>query len=164
MKYKDVIWHFSSRLSKLRGTVSLQVFSSDREYFVRSLLPSFPQSLPEAFPVSLPLQMSPESKPARTSMLSGIEAETLGAALFASLPSLATEPLLYFKGDASLALRIRISSDLPACDDLPWECLCSGSGEPRRADRALDPGATGYPSGDRDAADPRTLSNYESQR
>lgn len=127
MQYQDLIWHFSSGSSISKGTVTLRAFSSDKEYFRGA-----GQGSPEAFPVTLPLQAESravESKPARTSVLSSDEAERLGTVLFRCLPPAAVEPLLEFVGDPNRALRIKISSDLPACDDLPWECLCSGPGQ-----------------------------------
>jgi hypothetical protein len=125
MEYQDLIWHFSSRSSGSRNKMTLQVFSSDEDYFrnVTAAQSAAPR-------VSLPFESeSPQSKSGRISTLTLFQAQTLGSALFKSLPDEATSPLLNFYGGPNRALRLKISSDLPACDDLPWECLCTAQGD-----------------------------------
>ena len=127
-KYRNLIWSFEFRpRSQASGQPQerLRVYSSEEEMFERG-------SLKEAFPISLPWDSLDMCKVSRRecarSRMSSYDLREAGRLLWDAIPTAAKLPIL--EANVDQPCRLKISSNSPKIDDLPWEWLSNGSGPP----------------------------------
>ena len=121
VRYRDQVWYLIYGGAGRDDAVRLQVFGSEQELYERG------DDAALGIPVALPLDPS-ASKLSRAewtrSRVPGAEWMTVGAQLWSALPPKIREPLL--EASPEEPCRVKIASNSPAIDDLPWEWLNDG--------------------------------------
>lgn len=128
--YQDLLWDFSQeafgRSGDVTREVTLRVFSSERELFESRGMGG------QAFPIVLPVERAAGSKEpgaeATGLPVSPHELAELGRKLWDAVPPEARSPLL--QGAPDQPVRLKIRSNSPAIDDLPWEWMSDGASGP----------------------------------
>lgn len=123
--YRDLLWDFTyDGLDRKRG-VKLRVFSSEEQ-----ILEARREWSP-TFSVFLPLEHSTATDPRPDSTRAAPNYDRLmhlGRALWDAIPPEAKSPLL--EATPEQPIRLKISGNTPAINDLPWEWLHDGAWEP----------------------------------
>ena len=126
ISYRELLWDFSYEGPLRKGGTKLRVFSTEQQMFETS-----GRSYP-VFPVSLPTDGSTDPNQPRSawtrSRVPQEFAADLGRRLWEAIPFEAKTPLLEATPDQPW--RLKISSNSPRIDDLPWEWLNDGSARP----------------------------------
>jgi hypothetical protein len=133
-RYADTIWHFSLGLtSKTRGGVTCSVFSSEDQFFQGGDPTNEKNRFERAFfslPSNLlPPQRSPQA-PWTKSRPPGHVAAALGKDLWNAMPDVARKSVLDVGARQGRPLRLKITTNTPTLEDLPWEWLSDGAGPP----------------------------------
>jgi hypothetical protein len=129
--YRDLLWDFTQEAFGRSGEVTLRVFSSEQELFESSGKGG------QAFSMYLPVERVAKSMEYQAESGHGLSSErlaSLGWKLWEALPPDARVPLEQAAPDQ--VVRLKISSNSPAIDDLPWEWLNDGPSRPPFALRA----------------------------
>jgi hypothetical protein len=124
--YRDLLWDFTQEPFGRSKEVTLRVFSSEQELFESRGKGG------QAFRVFLPIDKAAMSKGyAPESQGLPVDPDALaqmGRQLWEALPADATAPLEQSGPDQPV--RLKISSNSPGIDDLPWEWLSDGAAGP----------------------------------
>ncbi len=135
-EYRDLIWHFmclaqciDEKAPNDSGQVMLRVFSSEDKFF-RTEPPGLPDRPTQAFPIRLPLDRLKEMKVSRGEVTQSWQSSSvlmeMGRQLWEAIPDEAKQTL--HEASAELPCRLKISSDSPLIDNLPWEWLSDATG------------------------------------
>jgi hypothetical protein len=126
--YRDLLWDLTFQPAKADDAVSLLVFATEQELFAARAAAAEGQRL--TFPTHW--FHDPKRQAATKSRTSEVpsadDLRDVGRQLWEAIPLPAKQPLLEATPDQPC--RVKISSDVPALDDLPWEWLNDGMGPP----------------------------------
>jgi hypothetical protein len=123
--FQELLWDFVYEGAGREGSVQLRVFSTEQELF------KMRRDVSMATPVSLPMRRSDKQmsraewgrqRPPDWQLMD------LGRQLWEAIPDWAKEALL--RATADRPCRLKISSNSPVVNDLPWEWLNDGEGPP----------------------------------
>jgi hypothetical protein len=123
-RYRDLLWNFVYEASGDQSQVKLRLFANEAEMFENA-------AQVEERPVTLPWgslnSLKKSSDWTRERVPSSI-LQDVGRELWAALPDSARQPL--FEASSAQPCRLKISSNSPIINDLPWEWLNDGAGPP----------------------------------
>jgi len=123
-RYTSLLWDFTYDSSSQAGKVQLRVFSSEQEMFETR------GQLAPGMPVDLPINSGNQNMNRSSWSTSNVGSQAssdmgmLGWQLWQAIPPEARQPLLDANG--SKPCWLKISSNSPVIDDLPWEWLNDG--------------------------------------
>lgn len=134
IKYLDLLWDFAlegggrgeSNMKEAQAPARLQVFTSEQELFES-------RGKAEPYPVALPMDWARHASRMRSKLGEGAPLPPGlllegGFLLWQVLPAEARQPLE--QATREQPVRLKISSNSPTVDDLPWEWLNDGSRPP----------------------------------
>jgi hypothetical protein len=130
-RYAEALWQFSLKLSsKMRGAVACSVFPSEEALFAAEANQS--DTAPSMFwlPSELVSTQRSSSAPWTRERPSTADALHLGQQLWNAIPDAAKQTLVDAGAQPHRPRRIKIITNTPALDDLPWEWLTDGAGPP----------------------------------
>lgn len=124
--YRDLLWDFAQEAFGRSGEVTLRVFASEQELFETRGRGG------QVFSVFLPIEKVGKAKEYRSegysAPVSPDRMAELGRQLWEAVPGEARIPLE--QGTPDQPVRLKISSNSPGIDDLPWEWLNDGTAAP----------------------------------
>jgi hypothetical protein len=129
-RYRDLLWDFTSGMKVQKKGAQLRVYLSEQEMFETGKISAqtVPIDLPLGWLTSSTSFLVEQSQDLKLRPVAPRLLLELGRKLWDAIPQDAKQPML--DPISHPPCRLKISSDSSAIDDLPWEWLNDGQGQP----------------------------------